>query len=334
VHLFKHAIVAWRERGHRVLITCRDKDVAHQLLDSYGFEYISTGMAGKGRAGMGLEMLRRAAILWKIASRFNPDVFVGVGGPAYVHVGWAKRIPSFVFTDTEHAKLSNLISFPFATVICTPACYKVDLGRKQIRYNGYQELAYLHPSYFAPDPSVCQEAGIGPGERFFVIRFVSWGAVHDVGHAGFSTSAKHSLVRQLEKLGRVIISSESNLPPELQPYRMTVSPARIHDLLSFGCLYVGEGATMASEAAMLGIPSIYVSSLTAGTLEEEERAYGLVHRITDEQQAIERAVELASRSGQQEEYRQRRQRLLADKIDVTAWMVDLVDYYASSSCER
>ena len=40
-------------------------------------------------------------------------------------------------------------------------------------------------------------------------------------------------------------------------------------------LYIGEGATMASECAMLGTPAMYINTLGAGTLEEQEK-YGLI----------------------------------------------------------
>ena len=38
-------------------------------------------------------------------------------------------------------------------------------------------------------------------------------------------------------------------------------PEQIHDLLNYSSGYVGEGASMAKEAAVLGVPSVYVSAL-------------------------------------------------------------------------
>tara|TARA_B100000315_G_C14584869_1_gene592441 strand:+ start:2797 stop:2976 length:180 start_codon:yes stop_codon:yes gene_type:complete len=50
----------------------------------------------------------------------------------------------------------------------------------------------------------------------------------------------------------------------------------MHDVLYYATLYIGEGATMASECAMLVTHAIYVNSLTAGTLEKQEE-YGLIY---------------------------------------------------------
>lgn len=323
VHLFRHAVAEWRARGHEVLITARDKDVAFTLLDHYGLDYISTGRAKGGIVAGGFELLGRLVTFGRIISRFRPDVMIGHGGPGWVHVGWLRRIPSFLCADTEHARLNHVIALPFATKICTPACYKDDLGPKQVRYNGSHQLAYLHPRRYTPSPATLVAAGIEPEERFFLVRFVAWKATHDVGYQGFSTEGKKQLVRALSQIGRVIITSESPLPQELEPYRMSLSPTAILDLLYYSSLYVGEGGTMASEAAVLGTPAIYVNPLTMGYIEEEE-AYGLLHRIVDEQQAIQRAVELARDETAKEAYRQRRERLLEDKVDVTAWLVDFV----------
>ena len=326
VHFFKYAIRDWEARGHQIVITSRDKDLTLCLLDQYEFRHTTLSRARKGIAGLGLEMLERGRKLWNIVRSDRPAVLTGIGGTFIAPIGKLTGTPVVIFTDTEHARVSNAIAFPLADAICTPACYEDWIGRKQVTYAGYHELAYLHPNRFTPNPDVLEEAGIEPNQRFFLIRFVSWGAAHDVGQSGFSPEGKCELVRRLSKLGQVIITSESQLPPNLEPYRMRVSPTKIHALLAYSSLYIGEGATMASEAALLGIPSIYVNPLTAGSLEEEER-YGLLYRIPDENEAIERAIALMNTAGVRADWQRKRQRLLQDKIDVTAWMVDFVEGY-------
>jgi predicted glycosyltransferase len=327
VHFFKYAIQAWQDRGHTVIITARDKDIALSLLDSYGLDYTLLGTAGTGLISIFGEFLSRIWKFWWIVRDVRPDIMVGIGGTGYSHVGWVRTIPSLVFSDTEHAKLSNSVSYPFATRICTPSCYKGDLGPKHVRYEGYHELAYLHPNRFQPRAATLLEAGIGVDEPFFLVRFVSWRAAHDVGHAGFSEQGRRGLVQCLAELGRVVVTSESPLPPELEVHRIAVPPTRIHDLLYYSSLYVGEGGTMASEAAVLGTPAIYVNSLTMGYIEELQE-YGLLHRIVDETQAIRLATSLAQHGNAKQEYQDNRSRLLQDKMDVTAWLSDFVESFA------
>ena len=96
------------------------------------------------------------------------------------------RVPSLVFDDTEHAKIEHALLDPFASTICTPSCYRGNLGSKQVRYDGNHALAYLHPNYFTPDPAVLAEMGLKPDDPYIIVRFVSWDASHDVGQQGIS----------------------------------------------------------------------------------------------------------------------------------------------------
>ena len=67
---------------------------------------------------------------------------------------------------------------------------------------------------------------------------------------------------------RIFISSEKEIPPNLEKYKLLVPVEKMHSVLYFSSLYIGEGATMASEAAVLGTPSIYLSKLSVGYLKD------------------------------------------------------------------
>ncbi|NQE53328.1 hypothetical protein C5S29_07020 [ANME-1 cluster archaeon GoMg3.2] len=330
IHLFKNLIWVLEKQGHEIKITARDKDVLLYLLDYYGFDYTIISTMGKSLLGLGKEMLTRTYRLFKIARDFKPDIIVAVGDPSISMVGKLLKVSSITFSDTEHSSYVNLVSFSFSDVICTPSCYKKDIGRKQIRYNGYHELAYLQPNYFTPNLAVLDELGLSKDDTFIILRFVSWSASHDVGQHGIQN--KIELVRELEKYGRVYITSEGQLPKELEKYKIKVSPEKLHDLLFYASLYVGEGATMATESAILGTPSIYVSSLigTMGNFIELEEKYGLVFNYNDPDKAIEKAVELIQKPDLKEEWQKKKEKLLKDKIDVTTFMVWFVENYPES----
>lgn len=325
VHFFKHATRIWQERGHMVKFVARNKEITFRLLEDYQIPYQGLSTIRKGLAHLAVEMVEHQSRLAGVAREFKPDVMLNVGGAFIAHVGKLMGIKTIVFTDTEHAKLSNGITFPFATWICTPNAYMKDLGRKQVRYNGYQELAYTHPNHFKPSPQTLTDCGLREGEPFSVLRFVSWGASHDIGQLGLSDDEKLILVNQLREHGKVLITSETPLPGELEPFKVRVSPTRIHDLLYYANLYIGEGATMASEAAQFGTPSIYINTLVLGYINELSREYGLVEHHTIGQDAVQAALRLASNPDQKEIHQQRWQRMIKEKIDVTAWMVDFVE---------
>ncbi|MCL7413244.1 MAG: DUF354 domain-containing protein [ANME-2 cluster archaeon] len=323
VHFFKNAIWKLESEGHQVQITARDKEIALYLLDVYGFYYHDLGKNQKGLLKKGIYMLKIDFEMYKVVKKFNPDVLMGIHNPYIAQVSKLSRKPSLIYTDTEHAKFANNLTFPFATVNFTPSCFKKDLGSKQIRYNGYHELAYLHPDYFTPDPSVLDELELKEGERFIILRFVAWGASHDGGHKGISMELRRRFVRELEKYGRILITSESELPAEFEPYRMKLAPEKMHDLLYYAALYVGEGGTMATEAGILGTPSIYISSLVGsmGNFEELENKYGLVYSFRDPLSAIDDIFKILKNNNSKDEWKVKRKILLDETIDVTSFIV-------------
>jgi predicted glycosyltransferase len=335
VHLFKNMINNLENEGHLIKIVTRDKDVTLKLLDAYGFEYEVMSGYYNTITGKMYDFAKTDLKLLKIAIKSKPDILIAVGDPYVAHVGKIIRKPSIVFTDTEHAKLANKLTFPFATVICTPSCFKRDLGKKQVRYNGYHELAYLHPNYFKPDASVLDELGLSKDDKLIILRFVSWGASHDIGDRGFTN--KKEVINSLERYGRVLITSEAKLPPELEKYKITISPEKIHHLLYFADLYVGESATMASESAMLGTPAIFVSTSRRGYTDELESKYGLVYNFSDpktmQEYALDKAFELLENGNIKREWREKRMKMLSETIDVTRFMTNFIENYPKSFYE-
>lgn len=332
VHFFKNFIWQMRKMGHELLISAVDKDVTLRLLEAYRLDYDLCGRRGGNILSYIGEVVKRDYHVFGLTRRFKPDVIVGIGDLFGAHVSKITKAKSIVFTDTEHAKLVNMVTFRFADVILTPSCFAKDLGRKQVRYDGYQELAYLHPNRFKPDPSVLGELGLTEGETFIILRFVSWGASHDMGQHGFV--CPRDAISRLQPYGRVLITSERRLGSDLEEYRIALGPERLHDLLYYATLYVGEGATLASESAMVGTPAVYLNTQRLGYLDEQEKEYGLVYNFsgadTSQRQAIDKAVELLNKDDLKEEWRAKRDRLLADKIDVTQFVVDFVECYPES----
>jgi len=166
------------------------------------------------------------------------------------------------------------------------------------------------------------------------VRFVAWKATHDIGHQGVSLDNKIKLVDELSKHLRVFISSEETLSPELKKFGIRINPETIHDALAYANLYIGESATMASECAMLGTPAIFLDNVGRGYTDNEEKEYGLVFNFTesieDQNRAITKAIELAKLENIKEEYVMKRDKMLEDKIDVTAFLVWFVENFPES----
>jgi len=333
VHLFKNFIWEMEKRGHKIKVTARDKDVTRQLLDAYRIPYELVGKPFPGKFSLLREWIGRTYTIAKIGKQFNADMYIGVLNPATAFSAWVNRKISFTLTDTEHAKFAKSVTFPFTDHIVTPSCYLDNLCEKQIRYYGYHELAYLHPYRFIPDPAVLGEVDIKTDHPYFIIRFVSWGASHDSGQMGIHD--KMGLIKALEPYGRVLITSEGPLPPELEDYRIQVSPEKLHNLLYYAALYVGEGGTMAAEASVLGTPSIYVSTLvgTMGNFIDLEETYGLLYSFTDSEAALAKVMEIIRDPKSKEMWKVKQNQLLKDKIDVTAFLLWFIENYPRSFVE-
>jgi len=85
----------------------------------------------------------------------------------------------------------------------------------------------------------------------------------------------------------------------------------------------------------LGTHSIYCDFAGRGYTDEEEEKYGLVFNFKLDEDSIksslEKAVELLEVNNLKSIGRNKRDELLKDKIDVTAFMVDFIENYPESS---
>ncbi|ELZ00874.1 DUF354 domain-containing protein [Natrialba asiatica] len=330
VHFFRNAIDELQADGHEVHVFARESGVAIDLLEAAGIDYEVLAGDANSLPSLAAVQATYEARLLRRARAIDPDVITAIGGVAAAHVATALRTESVVFYDTEHATLITSLGYPFADVICTPTCYRDEIGSKQVSYPGYHELAYLHPDRFDPDPSVLELAGVERDEQFAVVRLSSWEASHDVGHGGFDDP--HEVVDRLEDAGAtVLLTAEGEPPAELASYQLQTPPEKMHDLLAYADVVVGEGATTAAEAAVLGTPSVYVNSLSLGYTAELDSKYGLLFEFSDENrhvEALEKAVSIIER--EDDPWEARRERLLAERVDVTDVIVRTLETTARS----
>ncbi|WP_158859266.1 DUF354 domain-containing protein [Lunatibacter salilacus] len=335
VHYFRNFSKIMASKGHEIIFVARNKEMAQKLLELYGFSYLNRGKGKSGKVGKILYMLYANYRLFQIARKVKPDLFLNFLHPYPSQVARLMGKTSLVFSDTEHANLHHKLTVPFASKIFTPACYRISLGDKHIRFNSYMELAYLHPKYFKPNPSILERLGIGEGEQFVLIRFVSWEATHDFGHFGMTMENKRRAVKAMEPFAKVFISSESPLPEDLESFRIQIPFDRMHDALFYSSLLFGESATMASEAAVLGTPAIFMDDDGRGYTDEEERKFGLVFNfsesLADQDLAISKAVSILSQPDNKKEFAKKRIELLEQSLDTTEFMIQEVLKYDSKA---
>jgi len=323
IHQFRHLAQKLREAGHPVLLVSKSKDISKSLLDHYNLDHVMLGKPGKGilRKAMRLPgvYVRYLFVLY----RFKPDIIISRFSLQSAHLAWLFRIPHIAYTDTEHVTRLDKYTVPFVKTRITSHSYQRSLGRNHYRFNGNTELFYLHPNHYKPDPGIFSLLKIEPGAPYAIVRFVSWDAHHDVGKQGLSDGLKQRIVSLISSRMRLFISSEGPLPSTLEPYRFTLPPHRMHDALAMASLYVGEGATLASEAAILGTPTIYVNPLTCGYVEDEAKA-GLIVSLRSAE-SLEKAIgDVLATPNIKEKAQQLKEQYLADKCDPTAFFYWLI----------
>ena len=329
VHYFRNFIKIMQEKKHTVLVVARDKEVSQDLLKRYEIPYVTRGKGGVGFLGKVIYLIKTNFILFFKAISFKPDIFLSFSSPYAAQVSWVLRKPHIGFTDTEHAKLGNYAFMPFTSNIVTPKAFLSELGEKHIKFNGFMEQCYLSPNYFTPSQDVSELLGIEKDDEYILLRFVSWGAVHDAGHSGLSDEAKLEIIERLSKNYKIFISAESTLPEKFMRYKLNISSDKMHDVLANTSLFIGEGATMASECAILGTPAIYVNSLNAGTLIAQEKS-GSIFGFRNSDGVLDKAIEILETPNRKVKFQENRKELLKNSIDITKFIVWLVEKYPNS----
>jgi uncharacterized protein len=309
-----------------VKLVGRDRDVMKRLLAAYDYipSEIATVQAKNNQFPLA-EMLARHAHIAQQVYAFGPDLVLSLMG-SYTQPASLLRVPSFIFTDSEFQHLNHQIAHPFATRIYTPDCFWKDLGGKQRRYAGYHELAFLHPKRFSADTSVLSLLGV-EAQGYVVVRVSAWDTLHDVGESGFGNALDEFLGALTARHKTLVVPERGLLPERWRHLVMQLPPEKFHDVLAFANFVVTEGASTASEAACLGVPSIYLNSTSRGYLDDIQTRYELVHCFSDARAALKKVDEWLTTPPSREASENARQRLLADHIDVTDFVISEVDAF-------
>ena len=330
-HLFKHVISTLKSSDNDVELIARQKDCLLDLLERSGWSYHIVPRVISGLAATGWQTLKTFKVALSLARRKRTDFIVGtslVAGPVARLTGAVSLI--FSEDDAKEVPMFSKLAYPFAHYIITPDCLKFEgHGKKHLTYAGYHELAYLHPNRYTPNPNILKELGVGPDEKYFLVRLVSLTAHHDIGKSGLSNEQAKTVVQRLSMHGRVFISTEKAVNSDLQDYVLPTAVDRIFDVLAFAHMVVGDTQTMTIESAVLGTPSIrcnsFVGRLTC--IEELEHKYGLTAGFHPKNfdKLLSKMDEWLSEPDLKQKWEKKRQIMLADCVDLTSWILNLLN---------
>ncbi|HNX65237.1 MAG TPA: DUF354 domain-containing protein [Bacteroidales bacterium] len=333
VHLYRNFIRIMQLRGHKVTVTVKNLKSAIDLLEGYGIPYIVLPSKGDTIIGKFFRQILFNFIV--ISLIYKNKIKIGLGSSITIaQVSRLTRMKSIIFDDDDDEVQPLFVKYahPYADLIVSPDALKGKRKRTDtLYYAGYHELAYLHPATFTPDPTVPAKLGLKEGERYFILRFNSFKAHHDINETGLSHSQKTELVRFFEKHGRVFISTEGETDHEFIDRRLNISPMDIHSLIYYAYMFIGDSQTMTTEASVLGTPALRCNTFAGriASMDEMEKKYGLTYSFLPKnfQELIIKAEELINMPDLKTEWGKRRDAMLKDKIDVTSFMVDLVENF-------
>jgi len=330
VHQFNNIIKLLKKKGHNVIVLVIKKDRNWEILDEYGIDYIVVGNStGRNKFDKAWIVFSSTIKHLYYGIKYKADVYIGRPSPMMALAAFFHRKKNIAYCDTERSVESLWFSKRLSHTILTPKMYRKDLGKVQKRVDTFKELFYLHPNYFKPDPKDLKLVGLKKGDKFTFIRFVAWNASHDLGFKGFTNDEKMKLIKHLEKYGKVLVSSEEELPEEFDKYIIKVPHSKLHSIMSFAQLFVGDGLTMAFECCMMGVHAIFTSELTSGASDEVEKKYELLYSITDRdnmlKKTIDKSEKLLKKKNLKQEGRKKQKKLLEEKIDINEWWIDYLE---------
>lgn len=335
-HMFKILIKKLIDNGNIVKIIIRPKDVLEELCKKSIFEYekIASKPRKNGLINMVISFIKKDIKLYKVARKFKPDFLIG-SDAIIAHVGFLLRKPCFEFSedDAKEVKLYAFLSFPFYSNIISPkVCDNWLWKRKTIGYSGFQKLLYLSPKYFIPDYKIIQKYNLA--NTYFLIRFSNLSAHHDIGIKGIHKALALKIINKLELFGQVIISSEKELGPELEIYKLKNDPQDMHHILAYATLFIGDSQSMSLESSILATPSIRFSDFAGklSVLEELEHKYDLTYgfKTNNESGFLNQIDILLSKNNLKEEWKIKRDIMLKEKIDANLFFVWFFENYPES----
>lgn len=336
VHLFKNTYFELVKHNHFVLVTVKDIPSAKDLLDLYKIKYIEIGSKNDSIFHKGISQLKYNAKVFRIVKKHNIELGIG-SSITLAHISKITSMKSIILDDDDDDVEPLFVKYahPFADVILSPDALKGSRkNNKTIFYSGNHELAYLHPNNFTPDIKVLKEFGLNINDKFFIMRFNAFKAHHDIGINGLNIEQKLNLVKLLKPYGKILITTERKIEPELLEFQLSVSPDKIHSLMHYATFFIGDSQTMTSEAAILGVPSIRCNSLVGklSCIEEIEHKYDLTYGFLPENfdKMLYKIENLIKIKNIKSDWYIKKEKMLNDKIEVTNFLVWFIENYSKS----
>jgi hypothetical protein len=337
-HLFRNTILALESHGHKLSVMIKKKDILEDLMHRSGILYVNILPEGRkdSISGIAMGVLKRDWRLFAYCLKHRPDLMIGTS-TEIGHVGSLLNIPTINVNEDDASVVPfySRISYPFSSHILSPVvCNNGQWEYKSIKYNGYNELAYLHPENFIPSGDIVRKY-LPMDKPYFLIRFAKLNAHHDKGIRGITDEQALKIIEVLKPHGNIYITSERKFDEKFEPYRLQIDPLEIHHIMAFADIFIGDSQTMAAESGVLGVPFIRYNDFVGriGYLNELENKYnlGLGVNPSEPDRLLEVISELLLMPDRKLIFNARRKQMLSEKINLSSFLLWFIENFPEST---
>lgn len=256
VNLYKNIIKFLIHKNYVVHVALRPRGNMISIFEKEcpNVPYISIGRHRRTVSGKIVDLIKRDMGLFKYFMKNKIDIGIGTGFNI-THIAPLFGKPSIMFVDDVEYKLTYYLYKPFATYVVMPQHIPAN-GKNILKYNGFKELAYLHPDYFKPDEKALEPYNLQPLEYVF-IREVSSASLN---YRNMEEGKLAKIIDYLKEKGlKVILSIEDKSLINLFENCIIIEEPieDVHSLLKYALFTISSGDSMARESCLVGTPSIY-----------------------------------------------------------------------------
>ena len=256
VNFFKNAILTLQEKGHHIKVIFRERGKLEAILryELKNVEIKKIGSHKKSFLGKVFHQLLRDFNIFFFLLKYKIDI-VACFGPTSAIAAKLSRTRYLAFDDDFEYKIPFYHANWLATKHIFPDFIKFT-NSKTYKYHGFKELAYLHPNYLKTSETVLSEYDLLPNEYVF-IREISNVSLNYKDR----TSILNKLIQKVKNKGlKIVLSLEDKTLSNIYSVQCIVLEEPISDIYSLlyhSLFTISSGDTVAREAALLGVPTIY-----------------------------------------------------------------------------
>ncbi len=320
-HFFKNLFDHLRDNRYVMRIMARDKECLQDLLTDRDIAFVSRGTGHHTLFGKYIFAIYILLYTLFQLIRFRPGLTISLSSPYLITASKILGVPSLTYDDTDdNPRLLPLIKK--SDYIISPATYSHKFHKHHFHLQAFKELAYLHPKYFIHEKT---------GEGVF-FRLTRTDSIHHTSESKFEYS---NIIEQINRISQdhtCFLSTEIGMTPEFSEKVLMADVVNIHKDLQKCKVFWGNSATMAAEAAVLGIPAIFVGSELFSYI-KELGVYGLLfhYHPGNIEASLEKLDELIAGDDDGNQFERARQKLLKEKIDISAFMIWFIENLPESA---